>query len=250
MLQGRKPYVHFAQVYDEIMADVPYRQWADYICGVWARFSFVPKTVLDLACGTGSLSVILAERGYKVTGVDFSCRMLGVARGKAKSAGLRIDFVEGDMRSFSLEHPVDAVVCVFDSLNYLLDQKSVQSSFKAVHRALSPGGLFLFDVNTPERLATIPTETSVMEGRNHYVVWSDHYDPNKKWWKVRLTGFIRRGDSWLRFDEVHKERAFPLDDYRDCLRKTGFAVLGVYHSATFYPASEDTSRAYFVAEKE
>ncbi len=246
----RRPYVHFAEVYDQIMADVPYRQWADYIQGVWARFSFEPKTVLDLACGTGNLALLLAERGYQVTGVDSSSNMLEVARRKAKSSSLYIDFVEGDMRSFSLERPLDAAVCVFDSLNYLLEPEHVQSAYKSVSQALAPGGLFIFDVNTPARLAAIPSETSLMEGRNHYVVWSDHYDSARKWWSVRLTGFIKQGDYWRRFDETHRERAFPLDDHRKWLQEAGFAVLGAYHSTTFYPASEDTSRAYFVTEKE
>jgi SAM-dependent methyltransferase len=245
-----KPYVHFAEVYDQIMADVPYKQWADYIQGVWARFSYSPRTVLDLACGTGNLSIILARRGYRVIGVDGSPNMLEVARKKAESAGLNIDFVEGDLRSFSVEHPVDAAVCVFDSLNYLLEPIHVQSAYRSVSKALVPGGFFVFDVNTPGRLAAIPHEISLMEGRNHYVVWTDYYDSSRKWWKVRLTGFIRQGKTWKRFDEIHRERAFPLDDQRKWLQDAGFAVLGVYHSTTFYPASEDTSRAYFVVKKE
>ncbi len=246
-----KPYVHFAEVYDRIMADVPHRRWVDYIQGVWARFCFSPSTVLDLACGTGSLSLVLAERGYQVVGVDSSPNMLAVAKRKAKSANLYIDFVQSKMQNFSLKNPVDAAVCVFDSLNYLIQPEHVQAAYKAVSKALVPEGLFVFDVNTANRLAAIPRETSIMEGSDYYVVWNDHYDSGKKWWKVKLTGFIKQGAAWMRFDEIHKERAFSLDSHKNWLKEAGFAVLGVYHSTTFYPASEnDTSRAYFVAKKE
>lgn len=257
-----KPYVHFAQVYDHIMADVPYRFWMEYIARVWASYSFSPATVLDLACGTGSMSLLMARQGRQVTGIDASGAMLDVARQKFKAEGLYAEFVQADMRRFTLSEPVDAAISVFDSLNYLLTPAGVQSTFRSVARALKPGGMFVFDANTPERLAAIPKEVHLFEGPDHFVIWSDLYDPAKKWWRVKLTGFLRKpGDArnvlqpdaddvnWLRFDETHREGAFPIEETSAWLKAAGFDVLAVYDSCSFRPATKATSRAYFVARK-
>jgi SAM-dependent methyltransferase len=232
----------------------------DYIASVWATYCFSPQSVLDLACGTGSASLILAREGRQVTGVDVSPTMLEVARRKLQAAGLYAEFVVADMRRFALREPVDAAICLFDSLNYLLTPESVRAALRAVARALKPGGLFVFDMNTPERLAAIKKEVHLFEGEDHFLIWSDFYDPDKKWWRVKLTGFLKsrgRGEratdassgAWVRFDELHRERAFPIEDTAAWLKGTGFEVLAVYDSFTFKTASKSTSRAYFVARK-
>jgi SAM-dependent methyltransferase len=232
------------------MADVPYRQWLDYIMSVWSFYGFSPTSVLDLACGTGSMSLQLALRGYRVVGVDSSLKMLQVARRKLKSHGLLAEFLYGDMRDFTLGEPVDAAVCVFDSLNYLLEPGDVQKAFRQVEKALRPGGMFVFDVNTPERLAIIPNEVHIMEGSDYYLVWRDVYDRSRKWWRVQLTGFIKDAGTWRRFDETHRERAFPLESVAEWLEDAGLNVLAVYDSCSFRPATSSTSRAYFVSRKD
>jgi len=243
--------VSFARVYDRIMADVPYRRWLDYIESIWDSQRFSPETVLDLACGTGNLSILLAKRGYKVTGIDMSSHMLEVARQKCAAEGLEVRFIRADMRRFRLETPVDAAVCVFDSLNYLLEPCDVRSAFASVFAALEPGGLFVFDVNTPERLSTIPEDVTIFEAEDYTVIWKDLWDAENKWWEVRLTGFIKEKESgkWRKFDEVHRERAFPLQELRSWLEQAGFSVKAVYDSGTFDTVSPLTFRAYFVAEK-
>lgn len=127
-----KPYVGFAEVYDQVMADVPYGLWLRYIKGIWANFACSPRTVLDLACGTGNLSLLLARDDYEVVGVDASSSMLEVARRKFAAEGFKSDFRLGDMKDFQLDVPVDAAICVFDSLNYLLEPQHVQSAFCCV----------------------------------------------------------------------------------------------------------------------
>ena len=251
--RSTKPYIGFAQVYDRIMADVPYGLWMDYIEGMWTVFSSRPAMVLDLACGTGNMSLLMARRGYQVTGLDVSPAMLEIAKQKLQREGLYATFIQGDMRDFRLEHPIDAAICVFDSINYLLEPEDVKSAFRSVAGALVPGGLFVFDANTQHRLAMIPRETHLFEGSGHYLVWKDLWDPRKKWWRVDLTGFVRvggsRGNCWQRFDEVHRERAFPIEKMKSWLEEAGFEVKAVYDSCSFRPASEMTSRAYYVARK-
>lgn len=251
--RSEKPYVSFAEVYDQVMADVPYGMWMDYIASVWSRFSFSPTSVLDLACGTGNMSLLLAQKGLQVTGVDGSATMLEIARKKFSDEGLYADFAEADMRSFNLKEPVDAAICVFDSLNYLIEPEDVKAAFRCVHRALKLGGMFVFDVNTPQRLAMIRKEVHLFEGSDHFLIWSDLYDPSRKFWRVKLTGFLKtpgKGqDGWTRFDEVHRERAFPIEDVKTWLQEAEFEVLAVYDSCSFRPANKSTSRAYFVAKR-
>ncbi len=248
-MASRLPFRGFAKVYDEIMADVPYDQWLEYIESIWSAHGCSPVSVLDLACGTGNMSLRFARNGYLVTGIDRSEDMLDVARRKARDEGLYIQFVKGCMEDFTADRQFDAAVCLFDSLNYLLEPKDVQSCFRSVFRALNPGGCFVFDVNTRLRLSTIPTDISVYQGPWYFVVWSDLWDEEREWWQVTLTGFLKHNGTWCRFDEIHRERAFPLETLAAWLESAGFVVKGVYESNTLKPASMTTLRAYFAAQK-
>ncbi|HHW17427.1 MAG TPA: methyltransferase domain-containing protein [Firmicutes bacterium] len=246
---SKRPYREFARIYDQVMSDVPYRAWFDYILNIWSIFGFWPTTVLDLACGTGNMSLLLAKRGFKVTALDASPSMLEVARKKAQAENLDIEFTCQDMRDFSLKFPVEAVISVFDSLNYLLEPDDLRSTFQRVFSALLPGGYFVFDVNTPHRLSSIPKTTTLLEGKNYFVVWRDHWDEKHRWWQVNLTGFIEYDGKWSRFDEIHRERAFPLQDLERWLSEAGFSVEAIFDSCTFKKATPTTCRAYFVARK-
>lgn len=247
---GKEPYVGFARIYDEIMADVPYGRWLDYIEKIWESFGHKPTTVLDLACGTGNMSLLLAQKGYQVIGLDSSPHMLQVARKKSHDVGIYIEFILGDMRNFQLPFQVDAAVSLFDSLNYLLEPSQIKSAFKSVYSCLKPSGYFVFDVNTPLRLRLIRKETNIFEGPDYYCVWKDLWDEEHRWWQVELTGFIRKGALWERFDEVHRERAFSIEDLSSWLSASCFTVKGIYDSGSFKRASELSSRVYFVAKKE
>jgi ubiquinone/menaquinone biosynthesis C-methylase UbiE len=248
-VKPKHPYVGFARVYDEIMFDVPYSQWLKYIEAIWSFHSFSPNTVLDLACGTGNMALCLAKHGYTVTGVDSSNHMLDVARKKAGQEGLFISFIHQDMRTLKTDCVFDAVVCVFDSLNYLLKPSDIKSCFRSVFQAVRPGGYFVFDVNTPFRLSTIARDTSVFNGDWYFVVWRDFWDARNKWWQVNLTGFIKDDGQWCRFDEIHRERAFPTEYIAEWLEEAGFIVEGIYEPNSMRPASDTTLRAYFAARK-
>lgn len=243
------PYVGFARVYDEIMFDVPYDQWLRYIEAIWSFHSFSPDTVLDLACGTGNMTLCLARSGYTVNGVDISKPMLDVARHKAREEGLIVSFIQGDMRTLKIDYLFDSVVCVFDSMNYLLGSSDIRSCFKSVFKVLRPGGFFVFDVNTPFRLSTIDRDTIVFQDSWYFVVWRDFWDERHEWWQVNLTGFIKDNGMWHRFDEIHRERAFPLESIKKWLEEAGFDVEGIYEPNSMKPASATTLRAYFAARK-
>ncbi len=255
------PYVRFAEIYDRVMRPVGYEMWADYIEELVGLYGRQARRILDLACGTGNTSLPFARRGYEVVGVDQSPAMLAVARAKASDAGLPVAFVQADMRSFAVEAPVDLAVCLFDSINYLLEPADVARAAACVRRALVPDGLFIFDANTRYRLSNIDDEILVFDEDDYCLVWRNSYDVSREVWRAELTGFLRsrpRHDpvsgsyadgGFVRFRETHEERAYGPDDLKWACQQGGLEVLGMFTAFGFEPAASDSSRIYVVAKR-
>ncbi|RJQ07068.1 MAG: class I SAM-dependent methyltransferase [Bacillota bacterium] len=253
--QDREPYTEFAAIYDAVMRDVAYDMWADYVEEICSRHRLRPATILDVACGTGGSSIPFARRGYRVAGVDNSRAMLDVARAKAVSHGLDIEFALQDMRDL---HPealttgpeFDLVICLYDSINYLTRPHELADALRGFLRAVRPGGLFIFDVNSATRLIQM-TETSIfMEGPGWAFIEQNDYDPATRIWEIRVTGFVRtRGNLYRRFREVHRERAYTEREIRDLLAGAGFETLAAYNAFGLEPAGRETARIYFVARR-
>jgi len=181
-----------------------------------------PKSCLDLACGNGVASIILAKEGIKVIGLDLSTEMLELARNRARKAGLKINFVHADMRDFKLDQRVDLAICLYDSLNYLLKLSDLQRTFKNVHESLSENALLIFDMNTGKTLKN----------------WNDWHSFNEKWntslngkfdsktniAKLNVVMFVkkRHGD-YQRLVESHVEKAYPINEIRGALKEAGFS---------------------------
>ncbi|MBE3520107.1 MAG: methyltransferase domain-containing protein [Firmicutes bacterium] len=244
-----RPYKRFSEIYDSVMEGVPYERWLGFIEEIWNRHNAHPRTVLDLACGTGNMTLLLAQRGYRAIGLDSSPFMLEKARAKALRRRLDVQFVLADMRDFRLELPVDAVVCVFDSINYLVTPEDLTRAFRCVYESLVPSGLFVFDMNTEHRLATIPKEVTLIEGPDYVLVWRDIPDPANSSWEVKLTGFLKVEGVWERFDEHHVEKAHSCESVKAWLEEVGFESAWVYDTLSFNPVHPATTRAYFVARK-
>lgn len=245
-----EPYSHFARLYDQIMHDVGYDLWVDYIEQLLARFGAKPRTVLDLACGTGNTTLPFAQRGYQVTGVDRSPEMLAIARGKAEGAGLSIPFIQADMRHFAVASPVDLVTCLYDSINYVLDLEELTEVCRRAADALNPGGLFIFDVNSAYRLSHIPDTTMFVEDDGFSLVWENQFHREERIWQINLTGFVRsNGDLYRQFKEVHKERAYTAEEVTMAIARAGLRFLAAYTAYGFEPPDDETARIYFVAAK-
>ncbi|MBE3589063.1 MAG: class I SAM-dependent methyltransferase [Thermoanaerobacteraceae bacterium] len=142
-------YTGLAAVYDFLVAGVDFEAWTDYLEEILHRFGHNPRTVLDLACGTGKTTLPLARRGYRVTGMDISPAMVKMAADKAREQGLEVPFFTGDMRSFELAEPVELITCFHDGLNYLPSIGDLEKTFRQVYKNLVPGGLFIGDMNVP-----------------------------------------------------------------------------------------------------
>ena len=241
-------YSAFAAGYDRMMADVDYDGWASYIDGFLREAG--AKSVLECACGTGSLTVRLARMGYAMTGADLSEDMLMVARQKALDAGLRfLPFVCQDMRRIALHKPVDAVVAACDGVNYLMD--GVEDFFQSAWKALKPGGLLLFDVSSAYKLsAVLGDNTFAATGPDWAYIWENQYHPRLSRVDMVLTGFLKQGNTYTRFEEHHSQRAYSEEELRADLELCGFRDIQVYEAFTRETPSPAAERLQFIARKE
>lgn len=240
--------------YDALMAGVPYRFWADYLERLWKRQGTHPSTVLDLACGTGTMSRLLAERGYSLTGADLSPGMLAVARRKAAAENLPIDFFAQDAAELDLgERRFDAVICFFDSLNYILDPQRVQSAFAQIYAHLNPGGTFLFDVNTEYALAEgMFNQSCTRRDEPLHYRWRSRYDAQTRLCTVHMRFSYDPGTGAERevFTEVHRQRAYSKEELNSWLRAAGFAEVSVYDAYSADPPKKRSDRLFYFAVKE
>ena len=241
-------YSAFAQGYDRMMADVDYDGWANYIDGFLKENG--ARSVLECGCGTGSLTVRLGKMGYQITGSDLSGDMLMVARQKALDAGLRqLPFVCQDMRHLALHKPVDAVVCACDGVNYLLD--GAEDFFRAAYGTLKPGGLLLFDVSSAYKLsAIVGNNTFAATGADWAYIWENTYHPHLGRVDMLLTGFLKRGGGYARFEEHHSQRAYSEEELLSSLTSCGFGDIQVYEAFGRGRPTATAERLQFSARKE
>ncbi len=245
-------YEFLAGCYDQLTADVRYRAWADYLERHFARSAIPVRTVLDLACGTGSLTRILAERGYEMIGVDQSEEMLAQAAEKCRDvAGERPIFLHQSMEKLDLYGTVDACVCCLDSVNYVTRPAALRRAFQRVHLFLMPGGLFLFDVNTPEKFRKMDGQVFLDETEDAYCVWRAEFSEKRRICTYGMDIFRRReGDLWERGQEVHREYAYELGELAGFLREAGFRRIRVCGDRRLRAPREGEERVFFAAWKD
>jgi SAM-dependent methyltransferase len=211
----------------------------------------VGERMLDLACGTGTLALLMAERGWDVLGIDTSLAMLAAAKRKSMQAGCeRVRFQQADMRDVVVDTPVDLVTCCYDTLNYLLDQNDLARCFESVTQALAPGGLFCFDLATDYFLRHHWNGVDFEQFDDFAQVMQSHYDEDTGYSTLVLTGFVEQAPGlFTRFREVHIERAYPDATVRLLLAGTGLVVEGVYDCFTMELPNERSLRLMYVARK-
>ncbi|MDD2486021.1 MAG: class I SAM-dependent methyltransferase [bacterium] len=245
-------YRDLADIYDELMNDVPYSRWIEYVEKTFRRFDADPALVLDLACGTGTISLGLAERGYNVIGVDRAQKMIERAEAKRK-VGENPQFFCQDLSSMDLpEIQADAAVCLFDSLNYITDYNDLCRAFKCTARHLNPGALFVFDVNTELALAEeLFTQDNLADkNTNLYYVWKSRYDKEERLSRVKMLFFMRQPDGNYRtLEEEHWQRAYLPEELISGLELAGFSVEGLHDEATLRQVGANTERMYVIARR-
>ena len=240
-----------APIYDVINRDIDYRGWADFIERVLDReCKSRPELVLDLACGTGRMTLELARRGYDMTGVDYSVEMLDVARSEAENEGLDILWLCQDMREFELYGTVDAAVSCLDSMNHLTEVSDLRRCLSLVHNYLIPDGIFIFDVNGRHKFETVYADRSyVCEESGSVCIWQNCYNERSRLCDFYITLFTEREDGgYDRYDECQRERMYTLRSIRSALSDTGFELLGAYSDFDFSDATDSDDRIYVVAK--
>lgn len=245
-------YERFAYVYDELMKDAPYEKWLLILTAKLEQYGIDGRKVLDLACGTGEITVELAQHGFDVSGVDLSDEMLMVANEKAAKQGLSIPFFQQDMAELEGLGLYDCVTIFCDSLNYLREEADVLKTFTRVHDHLKEGGLFIFDVHSIYKMEEIfQNNTFAVSDEEVSYIWDSF--PGEEPYSVEhdLSFFVRDDQSGLydRFDELHYQRTYSIQQYKDWLLLAGFETLEILADLEETPPVEETERILFVARK-
>ena len=243
-------YTSFAEVYDTFMDNVPYEEWAEYLAELLQEYDIEDGLVLDLGCGTGSLTEILATKGYDMIGADGSAEMLEIAMEKKAQSGHDILYLLQDMREFELYGTVRAVVSVCDCVNYITDEKELEQVFRLVNNYLDPEGIFIFDFNTEYKYKEILGEQTIAEDREDCsFIWDNYYYEDESMNEYELTLFIKEQDSNLyrKYQEMHYQKAYTLDAMRELIEWSGLEFVTAYDAYTRKAPTETSERICVVA---
>ena len=242
-------YEALAGVYDALTGDVGYEKRADYIEKLFLKSRVPVHTVLDLACGTGSMTALLTERGYELIAVDESPDMLAAAREKAADlTGEPPVFLNQSMEALDLYGTVDAAICCLDSLNYLAGPREVQKTFQRLHLFISPGGLLVFDINSAAMLRDLDGQVFLDEQEDVYCVWRPEFEKRSRVCTYWIDIFTRRTDgAWERSVEQHRQKAYEVEELRAWLLEAGFTHIRTYGDCRMSAPREGENRIYFSA---
>ena len=242
-------YKDLAASYDRLTNDVDYNATVEFYMQILQREGLRPRTAVDLACGTGSLAVLLSQKGMKVTAVDMSWEMLTQAQQKAQSLDNPPMFVCQRLEELRLPVGVDLAVCGLDSLDYITDPEDCRSAIKRVFKVLNPGGCCIFDVNTPEKLRAMDGQVFLDEDDDVYCVWRGEFDPETNICSYGMDLFQRNGAVWNRSFEEHREYAYSAEQLTAFLKEAGFTSIACYADRRFEAPGEGEQRIYFKARK-
>ena len=242
-------YKNLASSYDRLTNDVDYEGWVDFAEAILEKEGLHPRTAADLACGTGSAARILAERGYRVTAVDLSEEMLTEAMDKCGDLENLPTFVHQNLAQLRLPRAVDMAVCFLDSLDYILDPADCERAIRRTYRALNPGGIFIFDVNTPEKLQSMDGQVFLDEDDEVYCVWRGDFDEDTNICSYGMDLFQREGDVWRRSFEEHQEYSYSIEQLKTYLKNAGFTHIKVWADREFTAPRDGEQRVWFQARK-
>lgn len=243
-------YTSFAQVYDLFMDNVPYEEWGAFLQEQLAAHGIEDGVVLELGCGTGRMTRIMAAYGYDMIGVDNAIDMLSLAMAK-EEADSGILYLLQDMQELSLNGTVRAIYSACDCMNYILEEEGLLQVFCHVREFLDENGIFLFDMNTPYKYRELLAENTFAENRSEgSFIWENFYDDKEQINEYDLTLFIRNEDGLFeKYEETHYQRSYEMEQVRSLLEKAGLTVLGIYDAYTDSSHTKETERAMFIAKK-
>jgi ubiquinone/menaquinone biosynthesis C-methylase UbiE len=242
-------YHDLAFSYDRLTADVDYEKIVAFYRTIMEREGVKPRSAVDLACGTGSVALLLAKEGLRVVGVDLSEEMLTVAAQRAQEADVFVQYTCQSLQEMRLPRGVDLAVCALDGLDYILDPADCAEALRRVYKALNPGGIFIFDVNTPEKLRAMDGQVFLDEDDDVYCVWRGEFDEDTNICTYAMDLFQREGESWYRSYEEHREYAYSSRQLTDYLKAAGFTSIRVYADRKIEAPAPGEQRIYIKARK-
>lgn len=244
-------YTSFARVYDTFMDNIPYEEWCEYLTGLLREYKVDEGLVLDLGCGTGSMTELLAEKGYDMIGVDNSEEMLEVAMEKRVESGYDILYLLQDMREFELYGTVRAVVSICDSINYITEPEELLDVFRLVNNYLDPGGVFIFDFNTLYKYQEVLGDRTIAENREECsFIWDNYYYEDERINEYELSLFIREeNDLYRKYEETHYQRAYTPEEMAGLVRRSGLEFVAMYDAFTREAPSDTSERIYIIARE-
>ncbi len=240
----------FASFYDGLTENVDYKVRSEYISDFFLANGIIGGTILDLACGTCSMSAEIAKKGFNIVGIDSSREMLMLAENKLSSKGVKHSLINAKMQDFALSEGVEGCICCLDSINHITDYNDVIRTLKNVYDSLTDGGIFIFDVNTIYKHNNILADnTFVYDEDNFYLVWDNEMCGDNTV-RIILDFFIPHNDFYSRYSEEFYEKAYESSELKKSLTECGFNVLGIYDELTKNPEKPNSERLYFVCKKE
>ena len=246
-------YTSFAEVYDTFMDNVPYQEWADYIQKRLNEYGIFDGLVLELGCGTGSMTELLAKKGYDMIGVDNSQDMLELAMEKRIESGHDILYLLQDMREFELYGTVRAIISACDSVNYVTDEEELTEVFRLVNNYLDPQGIFMFDFNTEYKYREVLGEQVIAEERDACsFIWENYYDEEDKINEYELTLFVQSEEDaslYRKYQETHYQKAYTLENMKTLIEKSGLIFVTAYDAYTKKHPSLESERIFVIARE-
>ncbi len=242
-------YESFAEIYDKLMEETPYEYWKELIVGILKENNINDGLILDLGCGTGKMTRLLSAEGYDMTGVDLSYDMLSKAMEQNDDG--KILYLCQDMREFELYGTMRAIVSVCDCMNYMLEKEDLTTVLKLANNYLDPGGLFIFDMNTPYKFKEVLGDNTYADSfEDSAFIWNNWYDEDSKINSYELTLFYENEDgTYDRFDELHEERGYEISEVLECIKASGMELVKYFDAETKSDVTDKTQRIFYIVKE-
>ncbi len=243
-------YNEFAEVYDLFMEDVDYKACCKYIEEIFDLYGIKPKRVLDTACGTGNITIPMALSGYEMWGLDISEDMLSIAESKARASKQKLKLLNQDMVQMNLNGKFEAVLCMCDGVNYILDEEGLINYFASVYKTLEQKGIFIFDISSYDKIRfVLGNNTFYEEKNNKHYIWNNNYDEASETVEMELIFFIPQGSLFRKFEEQHIQKAHKWEYLAELLEKSGFEEIRVFDGFSLKEPNKKSERIFFAAMK-
>ena len=245
-------YTSFASVYDTFMDNIPYEEWAEYLVDLLKEYGISDGLVLDLGCGTGNMTELLASADYDMIGVDNAEEMLEIAMEKREKSGHDILYLLQDMREFELYGTVKAIVSICDSINYITEEEDLLEVFRLANNYLDPKGIFIFDFNTVYKYREVLGNQTIAEDREDCsFIWDNYYYEDEQINEYELSLFIKEQDSDLyrKYQEMHYQKAYDLETIKGLVEESGLEYIMAYDAFTRNQPTGESERIYVIARE-